>query len=59
LTTAEFGMPATAHAIGNEGSFVLCYGPPNLEQQLIVRIVTHRAFQEFDLTPALGEFIDQ
>ena len=59
LATAECGMPATSHAVGNQGPFVLRHRPPNLEQKLIMRILTHRALQELHLTPSLGECIDQ
>jgi len=59
LATAEFGMPAPAHARGNQGPLVLRHRPPNLQQELLVRIMTHRPFQEFDLTSPLREFIDQ
>jgi hypothetical protein len=56
--TAEFGMPAPAHTISHQGPLVLRHRPPHVQQQLIVRIMTHRPFQEFDLTPPLREFID-
>ena len=56
---AEFGMPATAHAIGNQGPCGRRHGPSNLPQQLIVRIMTHWTFQELALTPPLRECIDQ
>ena len=59
LPTAQLGLPATSHPVGDQGAFRLGHCPPDLEQKLIVRILTHGSVQELDLTAPLGEFIDE
>ena len=57
LPTAPLSLPATPHPVGDQGAFILGHGPPDLEEQLIVRVLTHRALQTLDLTAPLGQCI--
>jgi hypothetical protein len=59
LPTAQFGLAATSHSVSDEGAFILSHRASDLEQELIVRILTHRPVQELDLTAPLGEFVDE
>ena len=59
LTTAPLRLAATSHPVGDQGAFILGHGTPDLEQELIVRILTHGLVQELDLTAPLGEFRDE
>ena len=52
-------MPTTPHPVTNEGPFILGHRPPDLEQELIVRVLTHGPVQELDRTAPLGEFVDE
>jgi hypothetical protein len=59
LTTAPLRLAATSHPVGDQGALILGHGTPDLEQELIVRILTHGPVQELDLTASLGEFLDE
>jgi hypothetical protein len=59
LATAQLRLSAPSHPVGDQGAFILGYGPPDLEQELIVRILTHGPVQELDRTAPLGEFLDE
>ena len=59
LATAQFGLPATPHPIGDQGALILGHGPPDLEHELIMWVLTHGSLQKLDLTAPLGQFIDQ
>jgi hypothetical protein len=59
LPTAQLGLAATPHAVGDQGAFILGDRPPDLKQELVVRVSTHRAIQKFDLAAALQQFTDQ
>jgi hypothetical protein len=49
----------TAHPVGNQGALVFRHGPADLQQQPIVRIITHRAVEELNLNTALLQFLEQ
>jgi polar amino acid transport system substrate-binding protein len=59
LATAQLRLSATSHPVGDQGAFILGHGPPDLEQELIVRILTHGSVQELNRTAPLGEFLDE
>jgi hypothetical protein len=59
LPAAPFGLAATSPPVGDQGAFILGHGPPDLEQELIVRILTHGPVQERDFTAPLGAFVDE
>jgi hypothetical protein len=52
-------LAAPAHPLGDERAFVLGHRPANLEQQLIVRVVTHGAVQKLYLTAMLFQLLQQ
>jgi hypothetical protein len=56
LTTADLGLPAPAHPLGNQGPLVLGHRTPDLEHQLVVRIIAHRAIQKLDLAAGALQF---
>jgi hypothetical protein len=59
LSVAEFGLPPTPHAIGDEVALILSDRTTDLEQKLIVWIITHWPLKELNMTPALGKLIDE
>src|SRR3982750_3347618 len=42
----QLSLAPPAHALGNQRPLILGHRPPDLEQQLIVRILAHRPIQE-------------
>ena len=59
MPTAPFGLAAASQPIRDEGAFILGHRAPDLEQELIVRILTHGPLQELDRTAPLGAFVDE
>lgn len=59
LPAAQPGLAAAPHALSDQVAFILRHGTPDLEQELVMRVITHRAIQKLDLAAALGEFVDQ
>lgn len=59
LPTAEPGVAAPAHAIRHQRALVLRHGPPHLEEELIMRIITHGVRAKRSLASPLREFIAQ
>jgi acetyl-CoA acetyltransferase len=58
LATPSCGLAAAAHPIGDQGALILGHRASDLEQQLILEVLTHRAVQKLDLTAALGAFVE-
>jgi len=56
---AQFGLAPPAHPLGDQAPFVLRDGTANLQQELVVRVITHRSIQELNLTAPALHFIDQ
>jgi hypothetical protein len=52
-------LAAAAHPVRNEGPFIFGHGPADLEQQLIMGVITHRPIQKLHLAPMLGEFFEE
>jgi hypothetical protein len=59
LAAAQLRLPATSHPVGDQGAFILGHRPPDLEQELIVGVLTHGPVQELARTASLGEFLDE
>ena len=59
LATAEFGLAPPPHPLGNQDAFILRDRSPNVEQELIMRVITHGTLEKLDATAALGEFVDE
>jgi hypothetical protein len=58
LAGAELGQASTPHPFADLRPLVFCHSSANLQQQPIVRIVTHRAIQEFDANAASLQLLD-
>jgi hypothetical protein len=52
-------LAAAAHPVRNEGAFIFGHGPANLEQQLIMGVVTHRPLQKLYLASVLGQLFEE
>jgi hypothetical protein len=52
-------MPAAAHPLGDQRALVLGHRPADLQQQLVVRVITHRPVQELHLAAVGGQLLDQ
>jgi hypothetical protein len=50
---------APTHALGDEITFIFGHHATNLQEQLVVRILAHRAVSKFDLAAAFFKFFDQ
>jgi hypothetical protein len=59
LPAAQLRLAPPSHPFGSQRALILCHGRTNLQEQLIVGGLTHRALDKFDATAPLGEFIDQ
>jgi len=57
LSSAQFAQPTTTHSVGNQGAFVFGHGPSNLQDELVVRIITHRTVQELNVTTVPFQFL--
>jgi hypothetical protein len=53
------GLTTTAHPIGNQRPLLLGDGSADLQQQMIVRSITHRTFQKLDLAPVRRQFFEE
>jgi hypothetical protein len=51
-------VPATPHPICKQGALVLGYGPPDVQKELLVWGIAHRALQKLHLASPLSEFVD-
>jgi hypothetical protein len=49
-TKAQFHVTPSAHAFGNQGTFVCCHGTANLQQEVVMRVLGHRLIEKGDLT---------
>jgi len=52
-------LATTPHPFGNQTALVLRNGTTNLQEKLIVGVITHRAIQKFNATAAALQLIDQ
>ncbi|CAG0935582.1 hypothetical protein TFLX_04424 [Thermoflexales bacterium] len=59
LTGAKFALAAQAHPFGNQGALIFGDGPANLQQQLIMGILTHGPIQKFHEATGRLKFVQQ
>jgi hypothetical protein len=59
LATAQPGLAAASHPVGDEGALVLGHRAPDLEEELIVGILTHGPLQKFHLAPPRCQFLEE
>jgi len=52
-------LAAAAHPVGNEGPFICSHSTADLEQQLIMGVVTHWTLQKLHLAAVLGQFFEE
>jgi hypothetical protein len=57
--TLQLSLPATPHAFGNEVALVLGHRPTNVQQQLVVGVLTHRPFQKLNPAAYLLQVVNQ
>jgi hypothetical protein len=59
LAAAQLGLAAASHPVRDKAALILGHGTPDLEEELIVRILTHRSLQKLHLASPLRQFVDQ
>jgi hypothetical protein len=59
LASAELGESSSPHPLRNQGPLVLSDGTPDLQEELVVRILGHRSLHELDAAAALLELFEQ
>jgi hypothetical protein len=59
LPTAQLRLTATPHPVRDQGALILGHRSPDLEEELIVWVLTHGPVQKLDLTAPLGEFVHE
>jgi hypothetical protein len=52
-------LSSTPHPLGNEDTLIFRDGTTNLQQQLIMRILTHRTVQKFHRATGTFQFLDE
>jgi hypothetical protein len=55
----ELRLPAAAHALGDQRPLVFRHRPPDLQQELVVGILTHGAVEELHLAAVPLQFLQQ
>ncbi len=55
----QFARPTASHALGDQRAFIFRDGTPDLEQQLVVGILAHRAVEKLDFAPVPLQFLQQ
>ena len=58
-TCLEFHLASSSHAIRNQRPFVFGHGPPDLHQEMILRVLPQRLIEKLDLTASLFKFFQQ
>ncbi len=51
-SSSEFGLTPSTHPIGNQSALIFRHSASNLQKQLVMRIMTERPLQKFELTVA-------
>jgi hypothetical protein len=52
-------LSSAPHSLGNENTLIFRHGATNLQQQLIMRILTHRPVQKFHRATGAFQFLDE
>jgi len=58
-TTAELCAPTTTHAFSDQAPFIFSNSSTDLEQQLVMGILTHGTLQKLDLTTQILELLNE
>jgi hypothetical protein len=59
LATAPPRLSASSPPVSDQGAFIRGHRPPDLEQELIVWVLTHRPVEALDRPAPLGECLDE
>ena len=59
LPAPQLCKPSSSHPVGNQLPFILGDSTSHLEQELVMRVVTHGTVNKDDLTATLMQFLDQ
>lgn len=59
LAGLELALPASPHALGDQGPLILGDRPSDLEQELVVRVLGHRPVEELDAAAVLLQLLEQ
>ena len=59
LPAAQLCKASSSHPVGNQLTFILGDGASYLEQELVMRVITHGTVNKDDLAATLMEFLDQ
>jgi hypothetical protein len=51
-------VPTAAHPVRNQGTLIFGDRTANLQHQLVMRVLTHRAIQKLDLTAVAFQFFN-
>jgi len=52
-------LAAATHPVGNEGPFIFSHRAADVEQQLIMGVVTHGTLHKLHLAAVLGQFFEE
>jgi hypothetical protein len=52
-------LAAAAHPVGNECPLIFGHRATDLEQQVIMRVVTHRTIEKLHVAPVLCQFFEE
>jgi len=55
----QLGLTPAAHPFGNQRAFIFRHGPADLQQQLIMGIVTHRTVEKLNFATRMFKFFQQ
>jgi hypothetical protein len=55
----QLHLAPSAHAFGHQGAFIFGHGPPDLQQEMGLRVLSQRLIEELDVAPRLCEFFQQ
>ena len=56
---AQLGKPTAAHSLGDQRALILSYGAPDLQQQMVVRVVAHGPVQELGCAAGTSPFLQE
>jgi hypothetical protein len=57
LPRTQLGQPSPAHAVSDKRTLVFRYSAPDLEDKLVMWIITHRSIQKLNPTPLVLQLL--
>lgn len=55
----QFHLAPAPHAFGNQGAFIFGHGPPDVQQEMGLRVLAQRLIEELDAASPLRELFQQ